>query len=102
MKGVYLEVTYRRGKPLAAYLNLDRRPDDVAARTEKVGEGLLLDRAEDGRPIGIEIASPRMASVEELNRVLESVHHAPVSSEDLAPLSRPVGSAALDQAHQPD
>ncbi len=57
MKGTYLEITYRRGKPLAAYLYLERRPDDVAARTEKVGEGLLLDRSEDGRPIGLEIAN---------------------------------------------
>ncbi len=87
MKGTYLEITYRHGKPLAAYLYLERRPDDVAARTEKVGEGLLLDRSENGRPIGIEIASPRGASLEALNRVLDSLHLAPISSEDLAPLA---------------
>ncbi len=86
MKGVYLEVTYRHGRPMAAYLYLERRPGDVAARTEKVGEGLLLDVSEDGRPIGIEITSPGRASLEALNRALESVHLAPLSSEDVAPL----------------
>lgn len=86
MRGMYLEITYRHGKPLAAYLYLERRPRDTAARTEKVGEGLLLDLSDDGRPIGIEITSPRKVDLEALNRALESVHMAPISSEDLAPL----------------
>ncbi len=80
-------VIIEHGEPFAAYLSLDRRPDDVAARTEKVAEGLVLDRAEDGRPIGIEITSPRRASLEELNRVLRSVHLEPISPRDLAPLA---------------
>ena len=86
MKGVYLEVTYRHGKPMAAYLYLERRPGDVAAPTEKVGEGPLLDLTEDGRPMGIEISSPAAASLGALNRALESVHLAPLSSDDVAPL----------------
>ena len=87
MKGTYLEVTYRRGRPLAAYLYLERRPGDVAARTRKLDEGLLLDLSEDGRPIGVEIVSPRRANLEALNRALESLHLTPMSSEDLAPLT---------------
>ena len=87
MKGKYLEVTYRQGSPLAAYLNLDCRPGDTAARTEKIGEGLVLDVSEDGRPIGIEITAPRKVSLETLNRALASVNVPPVASEDLAPLA---------------
>ena len=87
MTGKYLEITYRHGKPLAAYLYLDRRPGDTAARTEKVGDGLLMDVSEDGRAIGIEITSPRKASLGALNRVLESARVGPISSEDLAPLA---------------
>ena len=33
-KGRYLEVIYRKGKPLAAYLYLPRRDGDTAARSE--------------------------------------------------------------------
>ncbi len=87
MKGTYLEITYRRGKALAAYLYLGRRPGDVAARTERVGEGMLFDLSADGRLIGIEIVAPRKVSLEALNRALESVGLGPVSSEDLAPLA---------------
>ena len=87
MKGTYLEITYRHGKQIAAYLYLDRRPGDTAARTRKLAEGLLMDVSEDGRPIGIEITSPRHADLAALNRVLESVHVAPISSADFAPLA---------------
>ena len=86
MKGMYLEITYRRGKPLAGYLYLERRPGDFAERTERVGDGLLLDLSPDGRPIGIEITAPGKVSLEALNLALESVNLAPVSSEDVAPL----------------
>jgi hypothetical protein len=44
----YLEVTYRKGKPLAAYWYLPRKPGDFAARTVPSGSGLNLDFAEDG------------------------------------------------------
>ena len=91
---VYLEITYRRGKPFAAYLYLERRPGDVAAETRKIGEGLLLDLSADGRPIGIEITSPRNADIDALNRALAPFDLEPVSAEDLAPLAaaRSVGT----------
>jgi hypothetical protein len=67
MNEPYLEVTYRKGKPLAAYLYLPRRTGDVSARVEPRGDGYLVDWAVDGRPIGIEMPSPslkrRMLSV---------------------------------------
>jgi hypothetical protein len=45
----YLEVTFRNGKVLAAYLYLPRNPGDVSVRTVRYGEGLLIDFAADGR-----------------------------------------------------
>lgn len=86
MKDTYIEITYRRGKPFAAYLCLERRPGDVAAETRKIAEGLLLDLSADGRPIGVEIASPCAADLDALNRALASFGLEPVSAEDLAPL----------------
>jgi hypothetical protein len=81
----YLEVTYRQGKPLAAYLYLARRPGDIAARTERHGQW-LVDYASDGRAIGIEFPSVGTIDLAELNRLLTAVHHPAVSAADVVPL----------------
>lgn len=81
----YLEVTYRRGKPLAAYLYLPRRPGDTSVRVEPHGPGYLVDRADDGRPIGIEMPSPSLITADGLNRVLSELGLDPVDSEEIAP-----------------
>lgn len=86
MKRSYLEVTYRKGRPLAAYYYLPRQDGDRSARTERAEGGLLVDYAADGRPIGIEITSPSLLEVAALNRVLVRLGQAPVLPEDLAPL----------------
>jgi uncharacterized protein YuzE len=86
MKNRYLEVTFRNGRPIAAYLYLPRNPGDVSARTEKREAGLLIDFAGDGRAIGIEITAPSQLSLVALNRVLAEVHQAPADSAELAPL----------------
>ena len=86
MKHSYLEVTYRKGRPLAAYYYLPRRDGDRSTRTERVDGGLLVDYAEDGRAIGIEITSPSRIDLAQLNRLLERLGQEPVSREDLAPL----------------
>jgi len=87
MKDRYLEVTYRNGKPLAAYLYLPRNPGDVSSRTVKEAEGLLIDFAADGRAIGIEIIAPSRLSLEALNRALAAAHQAPATADELGPLA---------------
>ncbi|HEY3246380.1 MAG TPA: DUF2283 domain-containing protein [Phycisphaerae bacterium] len=87
MRTTYLEVTFRKGKPLAAYLYLPRREGDVSVRTERAETGLLIDYAADGRPIGIEITAPSRVSLESLNRVLAAARQAPATPIDLAPLA---------------
>ncbi len=86
MKHAYLEVTYRKGRPLAAYYYLPRRDGDRSARTERTEGGLLIDYATDGRAIGIEITSPTRLDLSQLNRLLERLGHAPALPQDLAPL----------------
>lgn len=86
MKDRYLEVTFRSGKPLAAYLYLPRNPDDRSARTEPHETGLLLNYAADGRPIGIEITSPARLTLAALNHALAAVQQEPATADDLAPL----------------
>ena len=86
MKHSYLEITYRKGRPLAAYYYLPRRDADKSARTERVDAGLLVDYSSDGRAIGIEIASPSRLNLSRLNELLVRLGHKTVAREDLAPL----------------
>jgi len=86
MRHSYLEVTYRRGRPLAAYYYLPRRDGDRSSRTERVPGGLLVDLTLDGRPIGIEIPFPRRFDMKALNEALLRLGQKPVRPEDLSPL----------------
>ena len=61
----YLEVTYRHGRPMAAYLYLPRRRGDRSHRTSRAAGGLLIDFNRQGRPIGIEITAPGKLSLHE-------------------------------------
>ena len=86
MKEPYLEVTFWRGRPVAAYYYLPRRPGQKSVRTRRVEPGLILDVARGGRPIGIEITAPGKLSLAALNRLLRELEFAPVTRNDLAPL----------------
>jgi uncharacterized protein YuzE len=86
MKALSLQVTYRKGKPIAAYLYLPRQPGDKADSTKEPVEGLLVDYAGDGRPIGIEIRSPGYVSIEQINQVLDDLGIGRIPAEELGPL----------------
>lgn len=86
MKQAYLEVTYRHGRALAAYLYLPRQQGDLSVKTRKAGPGLLVDYAAGDRPIGVEITSPTQVSVRTLNAVLTDLGLAPLAAADLAPV----------------
>jgi uncharacterized protein YuzE len=86
MKNSYLEVTFRHGRPLAAYLYLPRGPSDKSYRTERAAPGLVIDFNRSGKPIGIEITAPANLSAAALNRVLRRLRLPTVTRADLAPL----------------
>ena len=86
MKSSYLEVTFRRGRPLAAYLYLPRTPSDKSQRTERIEPGLVIDFNRRGKPIGIEITAPTKLSASALNRVLRRFGLPTMTRADLAPL----------------
>jgi uncharacterized protein YuzE len=87
MKQRYLEITFRNGRPVAAYIYLPRRQGDRSARTEAIDGNLIIDYAADGRAIGIEILSPAATSVAMLNDALGRVNESPLSSEEARPLA---------------
>jgi hypothetical protein len=86
MKEPYLEITFRHGRPLAAYLYLPREGNEKSARTEQAAHGLLVDFAASGRPIGLEITAPSAVSPATINRVLADLGLSELSDADLAPL----------------
>jgi hypothetical protein len=86
MKQRYLEVTFRRGKPFAAYLYLPRAPATKAVRTTDEGHGLRVDFDDAGTPIGVEITAPHAVTVADINTVLARLGLSPVPIDEWAPL----------------
>jgi uncharacterized protein YuzE len=86
MKELYLEVTFRRGLPMAAYLYLPRQADEKSSSTKRVEPGLVIDFGSSGNPIGIEITAPSQVSLASINGLLEEFGFPPVAKADLAPL----------------
>jgi len=86
MKEPYLEVTFRRGRPVAAYYYLPRRPGQKSYRTARVEPGMVIDLGRNGRPIGIEITAPGLISQAALNRALKQYGLPTVNRTELAPL----------------
>ncbi len=87
MKDRYLEITFRNGKPLAAYLYLTRQNGAQSARTIRIDKGLIADYNQNGAPIGLEIVSPTTTSTQQIKDALEKLHVEPINECELAPLS---------------
>ena len=79
-------MTFRQGRPLAAYYYLPRRPNDKSYRTKRVEPGLVVDFRRDGAPIGIEILAPNELTPAMFDRVLRDLGLPTLKRADLAPL----------------
>jgi uncharacterized protein YuzE len=86
MKESYLEITYRHGRPIAAYLYLPRASRDRSRRSAKAARGLVIDFTQRGKPIGIEITAPSKVTVTAVNRILKELGFPLIRQADLAPL----------------
>ena len=80
MKATTLEVTFRKGKPFAAYLRLYGARARVK-RTKEAAPSLLVDFDEDGRALGLEILAFDDATVARINEVLLSIGHAALPAQ---------------------
>ena len=86
MKDRYLEVTYRKGKPLAAYLYLARPTGAKSVRTKEAAPGILVDFAASEEPIGLEITAPTLVTADDINSVLAQLGLSKIPPEELAGL----------------
>lgn len=86
-KGVrFLEVTYRRGRPWAAYLQLPRSTGQRPFRSRPAELGLVVDLARDGTPLGIEITAPHLVHLADVNRLLKQLGVPPITKAEFGPL----------------
>ncbi len=87
MKRPYLEVTYLRGKPIAAYLYLPRATGVRSVRTVEARPHVLVDYAASGAPIGLELTAPTHTSADVINEVLRELGIGALDPSELAPLA---------------
>ena len=85
MKAKTIEVTFRNGRPFAAHLRLEGTRG-ACVRTREVTASLLVDLDERGHALGIEILAFDGATIAQINDVLASLGHPPLSPAELAPL----------------
>lgn len=86
MKDRYLEITYRKGKAIAAYLYLARNTSAKILKVKKLENGLIADFDGQNQPIGLEITSPKTTTIKQINQALITLSIMPVSENELAPL----------------
>ncbi len=87
MKDAYLEITYRQGRPLAAYYYLPREAGAKSARTRRFEPGLVVDYSDKDVAIGVEITAPSRITLDDLNALLTELGVGPMPEADFAPLS---------------
>jgi hypothetical protein len=84
-----LQITYRRGRVLAAYLYFarDAETKKKSVRTVPSSDGLLVvDYTETGKPLGVEIVTPQAVTLERLNQLLTEIGEAPMAEQEFQPL----------------
>lgn len=86
MESMSIQVTYRRGKPFAAYIHLGRKPGEKSIRSEEIAPELVADYGADGRVLGVEVASPGATTVDEIFEVFDKLGLVRPTVDDLGPL----------------
>ncbi len=82
-----LQVSYRDGRAFAAYLHLTHETGEKSVKSVPSSDGLLVvDYAEHGRAIGVEITAPVAVPLERLNQLLADLGERPLAEQDYRPL----------------
>jgi hypothetical protein len=82
-----LQVTYRKGRPFAAYLHLSHGTGEKSAKTVATPDGLLVvDYNSAGQAVGVEITAPHAVSLERLNELLSTLGQPPLADHEFKPM----------------
>ncbi len=87
MSGRYLDVTFRNGKPFAAYLYLSLELGRKCCTSREAAQGMVIDLDTEGQPIGIEITAPSELTLAAINEVMEELRQPVLTPAEFAPLS---------------
>lgn len=82
----YLEVTYRGGRPIAAYLQLPHSPDSKVDHSLPILPGIVVDFSADRTPLGVEFLNPAETDRGTILAKLAEIGANGVKADDLAPL----------------
>ncbi|MFQ5789404.1 MAG: DUF2283 domain-containing protein [Acidobacteriota bacterium] len=86
MKQVYLEVTYRDGRPFAAYLYLSSKSNEKRHKCRRIEPGMIVDINREGKLLGIELTAPALVTLQGINAILREYDLEPLEESALAPL----------------
>ena len=86
MTGFSLQITYCKGRRFAAYIHLERLSGERSVRSEELAPEIVVDYGADGRPLGVEIVSPEVTSVEDVLMVFDELGIRRPEASELAPL----------------
>ena len=86
METISVQVTYRMGRPFAAYIHLGRRPGERTARSEEISPELIADYSADGRVLGLEVVSPGSTTADEIFAAFDRLGLGRPTAADLGPL----------------
>ena len=81
-----IEITYRRGRSVAAYVSFDGGSAARSHSTREAAPGLVVDFARNGKAIGLELVAPRTVTLAAVNKVLKAVGLPALRRTDFAPL----------------
>jgi uncharacterized protein YuzE len=90
-----LQLTFRGGRVLAAYLYFRRGPKITSARTKREPDGMIVDFDADGAPIGIEFIAPSKLTLAKVNGLLQSLGQSLGSADEFWPLIKPAANMAV-------
>jgi uncharacterized protein YuzE len=71
MMPISLQITYRRGRPFAAYIYFDAAKHALVERSEEIAPEIVVDYDSDSNPVGVEIVSPEATGVDEILGVFD-------------------------------
>ena len=86
MKAITLQITYRQGRPFAAYIHLAGKGGRGSARSQHMGGEIVVDFDGDDRPVGLEIINPDVTPLDEIFNVFDRLGLERPDEKDLGPL----------------
>jgi len=86
MMPISLQITYRGGRPFAAYIYLDGAAQGVVHRSQEIVPEIVVDFDVDSKPVGVEIVSPEATGLDEILSVFDSLGLARPERQELNPL----------------